>query len=69
MATTPPQSPQATGEGDKRAVRAALRQVGLPRAAAREKRAIHFGSGRRANAANAGSVRLDALGLAAGRGG
>lgn len=32
------------GEGDKRALRAALRRLGLPRAAGRVKRAIQFGS-------------------------
>ncbi|KAL4436929.1 hypothetical protein ABPG75_004068 [Micractinium tetrahymenae] len=59
------------GEGDKRLLRACLRRLGLPRAAARAKRAIQFGSRlaaktnsvafggtRRANLRNAGSVRL-----------
>ena len=32
------------GEGDKRILRAGLRRLGLPRAAARVKRAIQFGS-------------------------
>lgn len=63
-----------TGKGDKRVLRECLRQLGLPRAAAREKRAIQFGSrigkhanvrdfgsGRRANAASAGSVALREL--------
>ena len=62
------------GAGDKRALRAALAALGLRRAAARPKRAIQFGSrlskhanvrdfgsGRRANAAGAGSVPLAAL--------
>ncbi|GBF97063.1 hypothetical protein Rsub_09536 [Raphidocelis subcapitata] len=66
------------GRGDKMVLREALRSLGLPRAAAREKRAIQFGSrigrlanlrdfgsGRRANAANAGSVPLAALPWAA----
>jgi len=63
------------GVGDKLVLRECLRRLGLPEAAAREKRAIqfgtrlakaanvaHFGGTRRANAKNAGSVRLgDAL--------
>lgn len=59
------------GQGDKRVLRACLRRLGLPRAAARAKRAIQFGSRlaakanaasfggtRRANLLSAGSVRL-----------
>ena len=66
------------GEGDKAALRACLRRLGLPRAAARVKRAIQFGSRlaaksnaaafggtRRANHQNAGSVRLSAVPLLA----
>jgi asparagine synthetase B (glutamine-hydrolysing) len=61
-----------SGVGDKLVLRACLRRLGLPRAAARVKRAIqfgtrlakaanavHFGGTKRANARNAGSVRLD----------
>lgn len=59
------------GTGDKIILREALRQLGLPRAAGRVKRAIQFGtrignqanrrdfgSNRAANLKNAGSVRL-----------
>lgn len=59
------------GEGDKRLLRGALRALGLPRAAARVKRAIQFGSrlgkltnardfgsNRAANNASAGGLRL-----------
>jgi hypothetical protein len=66
------------GEGDKAALRACLRRLGLPRAAARVKRAIQFGSRLaaksnaaafggtlRANHQNAGSVRLSAVPLLA----
>lgn len=62
------------GAGDKAALRAALRQLGLPQAAARVKRAIQFGSrigklsntrefgsNRAANKHNAGSVPLRCL--------
>ena len=62
------------GRGDKRALRACLARLGLPRAAARAKRAIqfgsrlaaaanrqHFGGTHQANRHNAGSVRLSAL--------
>ena len=62
---------QPPGSGDKLLLRAALRQLGLPRAAARVKRAIQFGtrigklanvrdfgSNRAANIKNAGSVAL-----------
>ena len=66
------------GVGDKRLLRLVLRALGLPRAAARPKRAIQFGSrlgraanvrdwgsNRAANAAGAGGVRLrDAPGAA-----
>lgn len=60
------------GQGDKLLLRAALRRLGLPRAAARVKRAIQFGTGigklsnvhsfgsnRAANSKNAGSLSLD----------
>ena len=70
------------GAGDKRLLRACLRRLGLPRAAARPKRAIQFGSRlaakantaqfggtRRANALNAGSVRLADVPAAAAVGG
>ena len=59
------------GTGDKAVLRACLRELGLPRAAARVKRAIQFGSRigqltnaalfggtRRANSRSAGGVRL-----------
>ena len=62
---------QESGVGDKLVLRNVLRLLGLPRAAARPKRAIQFGSrigklanrrdfgsNRAANAHNAGSVRL-----------
>jgi len=62
------------GTGDKRVLRAALAQLGLPRAAARVKRAIQFGSrigkqsncrefgsNRAANARAAGTVQISAL--------
>lgn len=62
---------QPPGTGDKLVLRNALRLLGLPRAAARTKRAIQFGTGlgklankrdfgsnRAANARNAGSVKL-----------
>ena len=66
------------GVGDKRLLRCVLRTLGLPRAAARPKRAIQFGSrlgraanvrdwgsNRAANLAGAGGVRLrDAPGAA-----
>ena len=65
---------QPPGVGDKRLLRAALKQLGLPRAAARVKRAIQFGTGigklsnirafgsnRAANTRNAGSLSLDLL--------
>lgn len=65
----------APGEGDKRVLRECLRQLGMPRAAQRVKRAIQFGSRlakasnaaqfggtKRANAKNAGSVRLGEAG-------
>jgi asparagine synthetase B (glutamine-hydrolysing) len=64
------------GTGDKRVLRQALVQLGLPRAAARVKRAIqfgsrlakahnvaHFGGTRQANARSAGSVKLAQLAL------
>ncbi|KFM26828.1 Asparagine synthetase domain-containing protein 1 [Auxenochlorella protothecoides] len=63
-----------SGQGDKRVLRAALCALGLPRAAARPKRAIQFGTRicrlnnirqfggtRKANMANAGSVLLSDL--------
>lgn len=69
---------QPPGVGDKRVLRALLAQLGLPAAAAREKRAIQFGSrlaqlhnvrqfgsGRRANARSAGSLVLAERGLVA----
>lgn len=62
------------GAGDKRALRACAARLGLPRAAARVKRAIQFGtrlgqqanrrdfgSGRRANACSGGSMQLAEL--------
>ncbi|KAL0031491.1 hypothetical protein WJX77_003165 [Trebouxia sp. C0004] len=62
------------GQGDKLLLRAALRRLGLPRAAARVKRAIQFGTGigklsnmrsfgsnRAANSRNAGSLDLMSL--------
>jgi hypothetical protein len=62
----------SAGVGDKRILREALRGLGLPRAAARVKRAIQFGtrlgqlcnkrdfgSGRAANLRSAGSLALD----------
>jgi len=79
----PPRRPGGAPEGgpppgDKRILREALRLLGLPAAAAREKRAIQFGSrlaraanlrdfgsNRAAAARNAGSVSLDALPAAA----
>jgi len=79
----PPRRPGGAPEGgpppgDKRILREALRLLGLPAAAAREKRAIQFGSrlaraanlrdfgsNRAAAARNAGSVLLDALPAAA----
>ena len=70
------------GVGEKCVLRACLRRLGMPRAAGREKRAIQFGSRlakaantaqfggtRRANAKNAGSMRLGELELELGRGG
>ncbi len=64
----------APGQGDKLLLRAALRRLGLPRAAARVKRAIQFGTGigklsnvrsfgsnRAANSRNAGSLDLMSL--------
>ena len=47
------------GQGDKMALRAVARQLGLPRAAARAKRAIQFGSriGRTSNVRDYGSNR------------
>ena len=64
----------APGQGDKRLLRAALTKLGLPRAAARVKRAIQFGTGigklsnvrsfgsnRAANSRNAGSLSLASL--------
>ena len=63
-----------TGTGDKRILRAALQQLGLPQAARRVKRAIQFGSrigklsnvrefgsNRAANLAAAGTVDLSTL--------
>ena len=49
----------AGGIGDKRLLRAALRDLGLPRAAARVKRAIQFGSrlGKLSNVQHFGSNR------------
>ena len=65
---------EAPGQGDKLLLRAALRRLGLPRAAARVKRAIQFGTGigklsnvrsfgsnRAANSRNAGSLDLMCL--------
>ena len=65
---------QPPGVGDKRLLRAALVKLGLPRAAARVKRAIQFGTGigklsnirafgsnRAADRKNAGSLSLDLL--------
>lgn len=65
---------QVPGHGDKRLLRAALRQLGFPKAAARVKRAIQFGTGigklsnvrsfgsnRAANSMNAGSLNLKSL--------
>jgi asparagine synthetase B (glutamine-hydrolysing) len=67
------------GAGDKRVLRECCARLGLPRAAARVKRAIqfgsrlakaadaaHFGGTRRANARSAGGVRLSELPGAAG---
>lgn len=64
--------------GDKHVLRAALAALGLPQAAARVKRAIQFGSrigkasnvrefgsNRKANKRNAGSVSLEALAITA----
>ena len=47
------------GTGDKKLLRVCLRQLGLPRAAARVKRAIQFGSclGKQANRRDFGSNR------------
>lgn len=69
------------GVGDKRLLRRCLAGLGLPRAAARQKRAIQFGSRialasnrhvfggtRAANAKAAGSVRLGQLPVVAQRG-
>ena len=49
----------AAGEGDKQLLRGALRQLGLPRAAKRVKRAIQFGTrlGKLANIQTFGSNR------------
>ena len=65
---------EVPGQGDKKLLRAALKQLGLPRAAARVKRAIQFGTGigklsnvrsfgsnRAANSQNAGSLNLSML--------
>ena len=70
---------QPPGQGDKRALRACLRALGLPRAAGRVKRAIQFGTGlgqasnkrdfgsnRAANLRGAGLLRLGKVGEAAG---
>lgn len=64
----------APGQGDKLLLRAALKRLGLPRAAVRVKRAIQFGTGisklsnvrsfgsnRAANGKNAGSLNLDSV--------
>lgn len=64
----------APGQGDKLLLRAALKKLGLPRAAVRVKRAIQFGTGisklsnvrsfgsnRAANGKNAGSLKLDSV--------
>lgn len=63
-----------TGTGDKRILRTALQQLGLPKSATRVKRAIQFGSrigklsnvrefgsNRAANAAAAGTVDLHTI--------
>lgn len=49
----------AAGVGDKHVLREALRQLGLPEAARRDKRAIQFGSriGRLTNVRDFGSSR------------
>lgn len=72
----------AAGIGDKQVLREMLRSLGLPRAAGRVKRAIQFGtrigkkanqrdfgSNRKANLSNAGSVSLHDIPLKAKRGG
>ena len=72
---------QGPGIGDKRVLRQCLAELGLPRAAARVKRAIQFGTRigkhsnvrqfggtRKANLASAGGVRLCDVPSAATRG-